>query len=476
MTRLKNFRTFSPKKTNAILLTSFSLAIVGLFNSCAGTPAKPQSSAENAAKTSDSSGNVVPLVGSFQVHRFVLDNGLRLLVVEDHRSPTVAYQTWFRVGSRDEVPGRTGLAHLFEHMMFKGTKTVKDGEYFKTLEAAGAEGVNAFTSEDFTAYVQEVPREKVDLVARLESDRMVNLVVDENSFKTEREVVQNERRMRTENNPDGTLMQDLHDIAFTRHSYHWPVIGYSKDLEAMTAQDAVDFYKSYYSPNHATIVMVGDITPELALETIKNHYGSLPGQPSPAHEITAEPEQKAPRRKTDKLSIQVEKLLMGYHIPAFLNEDMPALELLQAILVGGKSSRLHRALVETGVANSVGGGVDEHKDPEFFLIDAALQKGKHAAQAESIVLKELSRLTQELVSDQELERAKNRTEFGFYEQFDGNMEKANFLGEFEAIAGDFQAGVSIYKKIPLVTALDIQAVIKRYFDPKNRDVVTGVRK
>jgi zinc protease len=213
--------------------------------SCAGTPPKPENHA-------------LPFIGGFEVHRYVLDNGLKLMIVEDHSSPTFAYHTWFRVGSRDEKVKYTGLAHLFEHMMFKGTTVHPPGEFDRLLERAGAEGENAFTSHDYTAYVQEMPKSELDLIVRLEADRMVNLVVDEKSFKTETEVVQNERRFRTENSPDGTLTQILFETAFTKHSYHWPVIGYQEDLERMSAQDAFSFYKTFYNPNNAVVVVVGE--------------------------------------------------------------------------------------------------------------------------------------------------------------------------------------------------------------------------
>jgi len=419
---------------------------------------------------------VTPLIGTYQVNRYVLENGLRVLIIEDHSSPTLAYNTWFRVGSRNEILGRTGLAHLFEHMMFKGTKDHPEGDFDKLLEAAGEEGENAFTSRDYTAYVQELPSDKLDLIAKLESDRMVNLVVDEKSFRTELEVVQNERRFRNENNPDGTMYQELFGLAFTKHPYHWPVVGYQEDLEKMSATDAREFYHSYYSPNHATVIIVGDVEPERALGIVKKHYGDIPAQPAQTHDVEAEPLQTSAKHKILKLNIQVEKLLLGYKIPEIASGEIPALNLLQTILTGGKSSRLYRALVSTGIASGIDAYDLEDKDPSLLIFTSNLQKGKKATQAEAIIQRELQRIAREAVSEQELERAKNRLNFGFYEGLASNEDKAHFLGHYEAVGDDFALGIKIQKKIQTVSAADIQAVAKHYLDSKNRSVITGVRK
>lgn len=454
---------------HALLPLALPFALLWLV-ACAGSPTRP---GKDAPATS---ADTVPLAGSYVVHRHTLENGLRILVVEDHSSPTFAYQTWFRVGSRDEQVGRTGLAHLFEHMMFKETKSLKDGEFDKILEGAGAEGENAFTSRDYTAYVQEMPSDKLDLIMKLEADRMVNLVVNDESFKTEREVVQNERRFRTENSPDGTMYQEMFDVAFAKHSYHWPVIGYQKDLDAMTSEDARAFYRSFYSPNHATLVVVGDVKADDVLAKAKSYYGSIAAQQSPAQAIEAEPEQTSPRRRNLKLNVQVEKLLMGYHIPGILDRDMPAIDVLSAVLTGGKSSRLSRALVETGIASNADAYDLEDRDPSLFILISNLQKGKRAAQAESVILKEIARLTKEPVSAQELERAKNRISFNFNEGLGSNSDKCRFLGHYEAIANDFTLGLQHYQRIQAVTAADVQAVAKKYLNPNNRSVVTGVHK
>lgn len=419
---------------------------------------------------------VLPLTGPIQVHRYLYENGLKLLVIEDASSPTFAYQTWFKVGSRNEVPGRTGLAHLFEHMMFKGTTLHKEGEFDRILEGAGAEGENAFTSRDYTAYVEEMPKDQLELLISLEADRMVNLRIDDASFNTEREVVQNERRFRTENSPDGIMDQELFGLAFKKHPYHWPVIGYQKDLSAMSSSDALDFYHHYYSPNHATVIVVGDVKADQVSKLIQKHYGVIQRTPEEEHPIPKEPLQKQPRSKRLKLNIQVEKILIGYPIPDLLNPDSPVLEVVQSILTGGNSSRLHPALVDSGISSSVESYNLEDKDPSLLVITSNLQTKKKALAAESAILKEISQLSHTAISEEELSRAKNKLNFTFYQGLDSNRSKALFLGHYESITGDFSTGIIRQNQMNAVTAADVQRVIQKYLNPHARNVIIGVKK
>ena len=414
--------------------------------------------------------------GSFTVNSHTLPNGLRILIVEDHSSPTFAYQTWFKVGSRDEEPGHTGLAHFFEHMMFKGTQSLKEGEFDHLLEEAGVVGENAFTSRDYTAYIQELPKDKIDLIMRLEADRMINLVVDKKSFKTEREVVQNERRFRTENSPDGVMDEQLFNIGFKRHPYHWPVIGYEKDLSEMTEKNAESFYRRFYSPNHATLVIVGDVNPAQILALATRYYGALSAQLSPPRFVVKEPPQMAPRRKLLPLNIQVEKLLVGYHIPNAKSPDIQTLDVLQNILTGSKSSRLDRALVESGIATSVEASDLDDKDPSLFIIGVNMQKGKKASQAENIILREIKKLANVPVSNEELQRAKNKINFSFFEGLGSNYDKAAFLGHYEAVQGDFHEGLRHHSQVQKVSTDQVRAVAAKYLNPQNRTVIAGIQK
>ena len=418
----------------------------------------------------------IPFVGNFKAKRAILKNGLRLIVVRDNSSPTFAYQTWFNVGSRNEIFGKTGLAHFFEHLMFKGTSNHPEGEFDALLEKAGAEGENAFTGTDHTAYVQELPKDKLDLIISLESDRMTHLLVNEQSFKTEREVVQNERRFRKENSAEGIIYESMFELAYQNHPYHWPVIGYEQDLNMMTAQDARDFYERYYSPDRATVVVVGDVDEDEVLEKVEKAYGSIPAKNTPDGTITPEPEQTAQRRKKIHLNIQIEKLWMTFKTPPYVSPESAAFEVIQGLLTDGMDSRLDHALVDSGIAASVSTGSFSLKDPGLFSITVDLQKGKSANLAEAVILRELERLKNTLVKEAELNRAKNIMRFKFLERLSTSNGKAHFIGENDTLYGDFQKGLQFESSLQKVTANEIQEVAKRFFISSKLNVIIGVPK
>jgi zinc protease len=468
--------------------SSFLAAAIALtlFSSCSHTPktnptnpagtngASPQKIDQTVVQ--DGRFEVIPLVGDFKLKRTVLPNGLKLIILKDDSSPTFAYETWFNVGSRNEVVGKTGLAHLFEHLMFKGTTHHKEGEFDALLEQSGVEGENAFTSNDHTAYVQELPKDRLDLIMSLESDRMVHLIVNDDSFKTEREVVQNERRFREENSPEGLIYNTLFGTAYQVHPYHWPVIGYEQDLNVMNSQDARDFYEKHYSPDHATVVVVGDVDEDEVLKKVEKYYGNIPAKNAPDAPITPEPEQTAQHRKKLSLNIQVEKLWMAYKIPAFADAVSPVFEVIEAILTDGMNSRLNRALVDSGIAASVSSGSFSLKDPGLFSLIADMQKGKSTTVAEPIILREIERLKNNLVGDEELKRAKNLIRFGFYERLATSNGKAHFIGEGETTYGRVQDAIAARNQIQDVTAQQIQDAVKKYFDTTKLTVVVGVPK
>ncbi|MEN9722559.1 MAG: hypothetical protein RJB38_545 [Pseudomonadota bacterium] len=418
----------------------------------------------------------IEMIPSLQATRYLLPNGLRLIVHEDHSAPTFAYQTWFDVGSRDEVPGKTGLAHLFEHMMFKGTPAVPDGEFDRILDEAGAEGQNAYTTHDHTTYIEELPNDRLELVIQLEADRMRNLIVNDQSFKTEQEVVQNERRFRNENSPDGLIYQEIYHLAFEKHPYHWPVIGYADDLAKMTAQDARSFYQQHYAPNRAVIVVSGDVNAKKVRGLIEKYYGSYSAIPLETPHYSAEPAQISTRRKSLRLNIQVEKLMMAFHIPALDHPDMAALDMIQMILSGGRSSRLQKALVESGIASSAGGYAIDARSPSLFLFSASMQAKAKATTAEQVILKELERLSRHEVSMQELERARNLLSFEFYGGLESNSEKARFIGHHELQAGGLERGLEFHHRRLAVTPKEIREVARKYFMGRARTVVLGLKK
>jgi len=419
---------------------------------------------------------IVRVIESVEAIRYQFPNGLRLVVLEDHSAPTFAYQTWFDVGSRDEEPGKTGLAHLFEHMMFKGTKSVPDGEFDRIIDEAGAEGQNAYTTHDHTTYIEELPKERLELVVKLESDRMRHLVVNDESFATEREVVQNERRYRNENSPEGLMYQEIYGLAFTRQAYRWPVIGYAEDLARMSAADARAFYETHYVPNKAVIVVTGDVRAAEVRELVAKHYGSYPRVDKASVERVREPEQKSPRRKTLRLNVQVEKLLMAFPIPAMDHEDIPALDIIQMLLSGGRSSRLQKAVVESGIATSAYGYAADARDPSLFLLGASMQDKMKANLAEKVILRELDRLSNEEVSQLELERARNLLSFEFFSSLETNPEKAQYLGHYESQRGKVEKGLELHKRRLAVTSQQVREVAQRHFLPQRRSVIVGLKK
>lgn len=412
--------------------------------------------------------------GNFKVTRAVFDNGLKLLILKDPSSPTFAYQTWFAVGSRNEEVGKTGLAHLFEHMMFKGTKNYPEGMFDSILEQVGAEGENAFTSNDHTAYVQELPNKHLDLIVKLESDRMTNLLVDENAFKTEREVVQNERRFRKENSAEGTIYQTLFETAYMDNAYHWPVIGYEHDLSVMSAQDARDFYQRYYCPDRATIVVVGDVNENDVISNVKKYYGKLSAKNTPDNKIVVEPVQTAQRRKKLKLNLQAQKLWMAYKIPEDLHPDTPVIRMLESVLTDGMNSRLNRALVNSGIATRVNSGSLTLKDPGIFIITVDLQKGKDSDLAEKIILREIEQLKTDIISGEELQRAKNVNRYHFYQNITTASGKANFLGEAETSYGNYEIGLKLQDAMSKITPEQIKEITSKYFVTEKLTIIKGV--
>jgi len=410
------------------------------------------------------------------VHRYVLDNGLKLLVIEDDSSPTFAYQTWYRVGARHEVPNYTGLAHLFEHMMFKRTKNFGDGESEKLLEKAGVEGFNAFTSKDYTAYIQELPSSQLELIARIESDRMRNLIVDDSAFATEREVVQNERRFRNENDPKGMMYQMVYEVAFQNHSYRWPVIGYEADLMRMSAQDARNFYNTYYSPERATVVIVGDVKKEKVLNLVLERYGAIPRNGSADPVYVAEKTQTAPKIQTARFNLSTELILMGYKVPPLMHEDAPAVLLLQNLLAEGKSSLLSNALVGTGQMSSIITYSSNAPFPSLAIFMGTMQKGKKAISAESQIQIEIDRLQSRGISEEAVAKARNLLLLELFQSFSSANDRANFLGQFETNTTHFQNGVNLYQRIKEVTSSDLKRVARLYFGAKSRTTILGVSK
>ncbi|MFH1263060.1 MAG: pitrilysin family protein [Pseudomonadota bacterium] len=408
------------------------------------------------------------------VKKFRLSNGLKVIVLEDHSAPIFAYHTWFNVGSRNEKEGTTGIAHLFEHLMFKETKNLKEGEFDRILEEQGG-SINAGTYVDWTFYHETVPAGAFAQTVSLEADRMQNMILSDMQVNSERDVVANERRFRVDNSPSGTMYEELFKKAFVKHPYHWPVIGWMKDIQTIPTKDCIEFYRTYYAPNNATVVVVGDVDTENVLKRINQAYGRIPASKIPAELIPSEPPQEKERRGTLKQEVPSEKLLVGYRIPNALSPDYPALEVAHAILFDGKSSRLYRKLItDTQIASEAGGWVNQTKDPGLYIIDITMKSKIKADKAEKLVYEELARLSKEKVPARELEKAKNRLETSFWGNFKTMDGKAQAMGFYETTAGDYRKLFDEVKSYRAVTVEDVKRTAETYFAPRNRTVITGI--
>ena len=403
-----------------------------------------------------------------------LPNGLRLIVHEDRSTPVVNVQVWYHVGSRDDRPGRTGIAHLFEHMMFKGSKNVEPEQHAALIAGVGGQS-NAYTTEDVTVFWETVPSASLPLALWLEADRMATLRIERAEFEREREVVKEERRMRVENQPYGRLPEILDGHAFTVHPYRHPTIGSMADLDAATLDDVRAFYRTFYVPSNATVVIAGDIDSAAAAELAAKYFGRIP---RPGHvvprDVPAEPPLKSPKRLAVEESWPLPVVVVAHHVPADGRPDSYPLHVAAKILSDGQSARLYRTLVyDTGLAMSAAavGGLREH--PHLFYAYAVVQPGHSAAEAEEALSRELDRLRTEPVSDGELARAKKQFTRDFVMGRQTVQQKAGVLGRAAVLRnGDVASADAEFDLFQRVSAADIQRAAQTYFAPARRIAVT----
>lgn len=413
-----------------------------------------------------------PLFGNLTVQKFKMDNGLKILLVEDKSAEVFAYQTWINAGGRDDWGGVTGLAHLFEHMMFKATKNYKEGEFDRLLEEAGSSGTNASTFFDWTYYRENLPKDKLELVMKLESDRMINLLVNKDSLAKERDVVVGEKRLRYDNNPQGAWYEYLYDLAYTIHPYKVLTIGKTKDILNVQAEDCVNFYRAYYAPNNATVVIVGDIDIENTLSLLKKYYGHLKAQPVKKREYTPEPKQKGEaRRNVFREDIQTEMFIMGYHVPGITNPANQVMDVLNTILFDGNSSRLYKKLVDAEIASSAEGWIPSLNNPGLYEIEVVMKEGKKSGEAEKIIMDEFEDVAKNGVTDKELEKAKNKIEAGFYTNLESDEGKAFLLGNTEIEAGDYKFLKTLIDRYAKVTSEHIKQCVAEYLNNRNKSFV-----
>ncbi len=412
-----------------------------------------------------------PWMGDLTIRCHRLANGLRVLLVADHSAPVFAFNGWYGVGSRDEVDGRTGLAHLFEHLMFKATTSREEGEFDRLMEEAGA-STNAGTYMDWTFYHQALKVEHLDLCLELEADRMRNLALDEEMLRTEREVVRNERLLSTENDPEGRMNELLHEAAYTRHPYRWPIIGKKPDLDAIGLEDCRSFYRTWYSPENAVLVLVGALDEAATLASVERWFGAIPRGGRPETVLPVEPPQHGERRVELELPISSEMFVAAFHVPRYTHDDLPAVEVLASVLFDGPSSRVERRLVsELQIATGVDSSVANTKDPGLWEIGITTREGVPAWQAEVVLYEELERISREWVAETELAKAKARLEAGFLRTLRDASEKAFQLGFHEIVTGDHRFLVGLLDKYRRVTREDVRRVAQAYLGRDNRTVV-----
>lgn len=402
-----------------------------------------------------------------QTHEHKLGNGLRVIVKEDHRAPTVVAMVWYKAGSIDEFNGTTGVAHVLEHMMFKGTKAVPSGEYSKLVAAAGGRE-NAFTSRDMTAYHVQVHKSHLPLAFRLEADRMQNLVLTDEEFAKEIRVVMEERRLRTEDQAQGLVYEQFMATALRSHPYRAPVIGWMSDLENMRAEDAREWYQRWYAPNNALVVVVGDVDPKEVFALAERYFGPLKPKALPERKPQDEPAQRGVRRVTVKAPAELSSLIMGYRAPVLRDPEQDwepyALEMLAGVLDGNEAARLNSSLVRgEKIALSVDAGYEStQRGPGMFLVSGTPAAGRTVAELEQALRREFTKVMNEGVSESELKRVRAQVVAAQVFQRDSIVFQARQIGALEITGYSYQAIDLMIRKLQEVTAAQVQQVARKY--------------
>ncbi|MBN2885973.1 MAG: insulinase family protein [Chromatiaceae bacterium] len=408
-------------------------------------------------------------LGASTVQQEVLDNGLKVLVKPDQRAPVVTVQVWYRVGSGDEHEGLTGLSHMLEHMMFKGTETLAPGDYSRIIAANGGEE-NAFTSRDYTAYYQNLASDRLDIAFELEADRMRHLKLAPEEFAPELQVVREERRMRTEDNPRSLTYERFNAAAFEVSPYRHPVIGWASDIEQYRIEDLRSWYRQWYAPNNATLVVAGDVQPEEVFRLAERHFGPLESETIEPIKARPEPEQLGEKRIQVKAPAQEPWLVMGYKTPVLATAkpgaewEPYALEMLAAVLDGGSSARFSRELVRSRqIAASAGAGYSAFsRRSELFLLEGVPARGQDIATLEAALREQIERVRTEPVQPEELERIRTQLIAGKVYEQDSLFYQAMQLGMLETVGLGWELADTYVERISAVTPEQIQAVARNY--------------
>jgi len=403
--------------------------------------------------------------------RYRLGNGLGLLTAVDRRAPIVALQTWYRVGSRHERPGATGMAHLFEHLMFGQTEQIGAGEFDRLVERTGGES-NAATWVDWTYYRLSLPARDLPLGIRLESERMQHLVLEPTPVEAERDVVTNERRERVEDDVDGWLDEQLMALAFTVHPYRWPTIGWMEDIRALSLPDIRAFYRTWYAPNNATLVCVGDFDEAALMALVERSYGAIPPAILPAVARTPEPEQTRERVVRAPKPIATDRVLIGYKAPGQDAADWAVLEIVATLLAGCPSARLYRGLViEREVASSVDAQLTPFSDPSLLRLSVTAARGHTADEIIDLIDHELAAMAEQPPLAAEVEKAKAIAETDFWTSLADVDGKAEAIGHYETALGDFRKVNTIAARLAAVTTEDVARCVRGYLRTERRTIV-----
>ncbi len=417
---------------------------------------------------------LAPLLLAQDTRTATLSNGMKVIVQEDHGIPNVAMYFFYRIGSRNERPGTTGVSHFFEHMMFNGAKKYGPKMFDKTMDDIGGNN-NAYTSNDVTVYTDWYPSASVEKMFDLEADRIRDLAFDPKIIESERGVVYSERRSSVDNSNGGMLSELAEAAAFEAHPYHWPVVGWPSDIESWSMDDLKNHFRMGYAPNNCTLVMVGDVTYDQVMTLAKKYLETIPRQDPPPPVRTKEPEQQGERRVvlSKPANLPIQQIL--FHVPESKSPDTPALRVFSTLLTGGQSSRLYRRMVDTEqLALSVNAGVGNALDPTVFRFSIQPRSGVDTAVTEKALYEEIAKFQSDAVPAEELRKAKNQILASLYRQQKTIEGRANLLGSYEVFYGDFHKLATVDKEIEAVTAADVQRVARQYFTAKNRTVATLV--
>jgi zinc protease len=414
---------------------------------------------------------LIPInIRALEVREYRLENGLKALIIEEHKSPVATFQVWYRTGARDEPADKSGLSHLLEHMMFKGTPKYSSKLFSSIVQKNG--GIdNAHTTEDYTVYFQIFPSDRIILSIDLEADRMQNLIMDTKETLSERDVVMEERRLRFEDDPQNSLFEEVVATSFKVHPYRRPVIGWMSNIRSIGRDDLYNYYKANYSPDNAVIIIVGDVKANEMIEKIKKYFEKIPTGPVRKNISSIEPEQRGEKRVLLKKEAELPYIMIAYHTPSFPHEDSYALDVLSLILSGGKSSRLYKSLVyEKKIALDADAEYSGfNRDPYLFFFDSTASPGKDVKDVENAIYAEIEKIKKDPPLEREVQKAKNQIESFFIMEQDSIYMQAMKYGLFEMLGG-WRLIDRYLEGIRKVTPEDVVRVARKYLTEDNRTV------